>query len=415
MAALAQPDPVVFDAERVRADFPIFRREVHGKPFVFLDTGASAQKPEIVVEQTRRLMQDDYATVHRGVYHLSQQMTAAYEDARAKVARFLGASTAKEVVFVRGATEGINLVANSYGNQAVGEGDEILISAMEHHSNIVPWQLLAERTGAKLKIIPIFDDGTLDWEAFGELLSPKTKIVSLVHVSNAIGTVVDIMRAAEMAHAVGAVLVVDGCQAAPRMRIDVQALGADFYVFSGHKTYGPTGIGVLWGRTELLEAMPPWEGGGAMIEEVTFAKTTYAPPPLRFEAGTPNFVGAVALGTALDYLSALDLDAVDSHERALVAELESALRGLNSIRVVGTAPDKTGVVSFVMEGVHPHDIGTILDRDGIAIRAGHHCTQPLMDRFAVPATARASFGIYNTSADIERLVAGLQKVTDIFG
>ncbi|RME63976.1 MAG: cysteine desulfurase, partial [Alphaproteobacteria bacterium] len=356
-----------------------------------------------------------YATVHRGIYQLSQNMTEAYEAARETAARFIGARGAEEIVFVRGATEGINLVAQSWGRAHLKAGDEIILSEMEHHSNIVPWQLLRDQIGIVIKVAPISDDGALDYEAYEALLGPGTKLVAITHMSNVLGTEVDIRRVVAAAKAVGARVLVDGCQAVPHLPLDMAALGCDFYAFSGHKLYGPTGIGVLWARYDVLESMPPYHGGGSMIEEVTFPRTTFLPPPLRFEAGTPNFVGAVGLAAAMDYVSGLGLAGIHAHEMAVLDYAEQRLRAFNSLRIHGTARPKGSIISFTMAGVHPHDIGTILDRDGIAIRAGHHCAQPLMERLGVAATARASLGLYSTQGDIDRLVAGLEKVVDIFG
>lgn len=413
---LAAPSMVKqgYDAERVRADFPVLSQQVYGKPFTFLDSAASAQKPQVVIDRVRRAYEQEYATVHRGIYKFSGEMTEAYEQARETTANFLNAKSEKEIVFVRGATEGINLVATSWGNM-LQEGDEIILSEMEHHSNIVPWQLLRERKGITIKVAPITDDGALDYDAFEALLSPKTKLVAITHMSNALGTLVDIKRIVSAAHVVGAKVLVDGCQAAPRMPVDVQNLGCDFYVFSGHKVYGPTGIGALWARYEILDAMPPYHGGGSMIEEVRFEKTTFLEPPLKFEAGTPNFVGSIGMATALDYVSGLGLEAIHTHEEDLLNYAEEQLRGLNSVTLYGTARPKNAILSFSMADVHPHDIGTILDRDGIAIRAGHHCAQPLMERLGVNATARVSFGVYSTREDVDRLVKSLTKVIDIFG
>ncbi|WP_264595344.1 cysteine desulfurase [Sphingobium sp. B12D2B] len=396
-----------------RADFPGLVT-VDGKPWHYLDTAATAQKPQAVIEATVRAMGADYATVHRGVYARSADMTLAFEAARRRVARFINAPSENEIVFVRGATEGINLVAQSWGGANLKAGDRILLSTLEHHSNIVPWQLIAERTGAQIDVAPLTPDGRIDLDAMAAMIRPEHKLVALAHVSNVLGSVLDVRRVAEIAHGAGALLLVDGCQAAPRLAIDVQALGCDFYLFSGHKLYGPTGIGVLWARGEILEAMPPYHGGGAMIDKVTFARTTYAPPPARFEAGTPAIIETIGLAAAIDYVEAIGLDRMAAHEDALVARTREALRGINTIRLLGPE-DAAGIVSFVMEGVHPHDIGTILDESGVAIRAGHHCAQPLMAHLGVEATARASFGIYNDESDIEALLRGLDRVRTIFG
>ncbi|MCW2403823.1 cysteine desulfurase/selenocysteine lyase [Sphingobium sp. B1D7B] len=396
-----------------RADFPGLVT-TDGKPWHYLDTAATAQKPQAVIDATVRAMGADYATVHRGVYARSADMTLAFEAARRRVARFINAPSENEIVFVRGATEGINLVAQSWGGAHLKAGDRILLSTLEHHSNIVPWQLIAERTGAQIDVAPLTPDGRIDLDAMAAMIRPEHKLVALAHVSNVLGSVLDVRRAAEIAHGAGALLLVDGCQAAPRLAIDVQALGCDFYLFSGHKLYGPTGIGVLWARGAILEAMPPYHGGGAMIDKVTFARTTYAPPPARFEAGTPAIIETIGLAAAIDYVEAIGLDRMAAHEDALVARTREALRGINTIRLLGPE-DAAGIVSFVMEGVHPHDIGTILDESGVAIRAGHHCAQPLMAHLGVEATARASFGIYNDESDIEALLRGLDRVRTIFG
>lgn len=392
----------------LKGDFPGLAGD-----WAYLDTAATSQKPQAVIDAIARCYGPDYATVHRGVYERSATMTLRFEEARATVARFIGATSPDEVVFVRGATEGINLVAQSWG-QRLKAGDRILISALEHHSNIVPWQMLCERSGAVLDVAPLTEDGRIDEDALIALIGPQTKLVSIAHVSNVLGSTVDVRRIADAAHAAGALLLVDGCQAAPRLTLDVAALDCDFYVFSGHKLYGPTGIGVLWARGQILASMPPWQGGGAMIETVTFEKTTYAPPPGRFEAGTPHIEGVIGLAAAIDYVEAIGLDRIHAHEAALVRQARDALSGLNSVRLLGPE-DSAGILSFTMEGVHPHDIGTILDEAGVAIRAGHHCAQPLMNLLGVPATARASFGLYSSPRDVERLVEGLARVTRIFG
>lgn len=393
----------------VLADFPAIP---HG--WAYLDTAATAQKPAQVIDAITRGYDTTYATVHRGVYQRSADMTLAYEAARRRVATFLNAPSLDEVVFVRGATEGINLVAQGWAAHHLKSGDRILLSALEHHSNIVPWQMVAERIGAHIDVVPLTNDHRIDLDAMEAMLTPQHKLVALAHVSNVLGSVLDARRAADLAHAVGAKLLLDGCQAVPRLSVDVQALDCDFYVFSGHKLYGPTGIGVLWGHGDLLEATQPVQGGGAMIDRVTFEKTTYAPPPARFEAGTPHIVGVLGLHTAIDYVETIGLDRIHAHETALVAKTRDALSSLNSIRLFGPE-DAAGIVSFAVEGVHPHDVGTILDEERVAIRAGHHCAQPLMDLLGVPATARASFGVYNDETDIDRLVAGLERVRKIFG
>jgi cysteine desulfurase/selenocysteine lyase len=382
--------------------------------WAYLDTAATAQKPKAVIDAIARGYSETYATVHRGVYQRSADMTLAFEAARRRTAGFIGARTAEEVIFVRGATEGINLVAQSWGGTFLKPGDRIMLSVLEHHSNIVPWQLVAERTGAEIDVTPLTEDGRIDLDAMAAMLTERHKIVALAHVSNALGSVLDVRRAAALAHGVGALLLVDGCQAVPRMPVDVSALGCDFYVFSAHKLYGPTGIGVLWGRSELLDAMPPVQGGGAMIDRVTFEKTTFAPPPARFEAGTPHVVGVLGLEAAIDYVEAIGLDAIQAHEEALVRETRETLASLNSVRVFGP-DDSAGIVSFAVEGVHAHDVGTILDESRVAIRAGHHCAQPLMAHLGVDATARASFGVYNSRSDVEALVRGIERVRRIFG
>lgn len=392
----------------LRDDFPGLAGGWH-----YLDTAASAQKPQAVIDATVRAMGADYATVHRGVYRRSADMTLAYESARRRVASFIGAQSQDEIVFVRGATEAINLVAQSWG-QGLTAGDRILLSVLEHHSNIVPWQLLRDRTGIEIDICPLTADGRIDLDAAEAMLTPAHKLVAFAHVSNVLGSTLDAKRAAKLAHAVGAKLLLDGCQAVPRMAVDVQALDCDFYVFSAHKLYGPTGIGVLWARADLLETMPPWQGGGAMIDRVTFERTSYAPPPQRFEAGTPAIIEAVGLHAAIDYVEAIELEAIHAHETDLVRQTREALRSINSVTLFGP-DDAAGIVSFAIEGVHPHDIGTILDEEGVAIRAGHHCAQPLMEHLGVPATARASFGLYSNENDVAALVRGIDRVQRIFG
>ena len=390
-----------------RADFPGLADN-----WAYLDSAATAQKPAVVIDAIARAYGPEYATVHRGVYARSATMTERYEAARARVAAFIHGA-ADEVVFVRGATEAINLVANSWGNR-LQRGDRILLSALEHHSNIVPWQLLGDRTGIEIDVAPLTADHQIDLDALEAMLTPRTKLVAISHISNVLGGVTDIARVAKAAHATGALLLVDGCQAAPRLAIDVAALGADFYTFSGHKLYGPTGIGVLWARREILSRMPPWHGGGAMIETVTFERSTYAPAPARFEAGTPHIVGAIGLAAAIDYVENIGIGVIDAHERGLARAARAALREVNSLTLFGPE-DSAGIVSFALDGVHPHDIGTILDEGGVAIRAGHHCCQPLMHLLGVPATARASFAVYNDLGDVERLVDGVKRVTRIFG
>jgi len=401
------------DIEKVRKDFPILQGESHGKPLVFLDSAASAQKPQSVIDAISKLYAQRYANVHRGVYELSVQATEAVEAARSKIAAFIGAER-RETLFVRNATEGINLVAHSWGRRNVSRGDEILITHMEHHANIVPWQMLCEEVGARLVVAPIDDVGQIDMRAFEGLLSPRTRLVAVCHVSNTLGTVNPVEEIAGLAHAAGARLLVDGAQAVPHQRVDVRNLACDFYAFSGHKLYGPSGIGVLWGRAELLEEMPPFLGGGDMIRSVRFEKTTYNEIPHKFEAGTPDIAGAAGLAAAVDYVEALSLEAIAQHEHDLLDYATERLEALPGLRILGTAPLKAAVISFVLEGIHPHDIGTILDQQGVAIRTGHHCTQPLMERLGVPATARASFALYNTREDADALVAAVQATQEMF-
>jgi cysteine desulfurase / selenocysteine lyase len=403
------------DVDRVRADFPILATQSHGKPLVFLDSAASAQKPRAVIEAVTRVYSESYANVHRGVYELSMKATDAYEGARATVQRFLNAASTKEIVFVRGTTEAINLVAGSYGRQHVGAGDEVLITGLEHHSNIVPWQLLCEATGARLRVVPITDSGEVLLEELEQLLSPRTRIVSVAHISNALGTLLPVKEIVRIAHARGVPVLLDGAQSAPRTPIDVRDLDCDFFAFSGHKAYGPSGIGVLYAKAEHLAAMPPWQGGGDMILSVSFEKTTYNEIPYKFEAGTPNIAGAIGLGAALDYLAGLDLERVAAHEDDLLRHGTAVLSAIPGLRLVGTARRKAGVLSFVIDGVHPHDLGTVLDYEGIAIRTGHHCAQPVMERFGLPATSRASLGVYNTRADLDALAAGIRKAQELFG
>lgn len=381
--------------------------------WAYLDTAATAQKPKPVIDAIARGYGETYATVHRGVYQRSAEMTVAFEASRRRVAQFIGANAPEEVIFVRGATEGINLVAQSWGGTNLKAGDRIMLSMLEHHSNIVPWQMIAASAGAEIDVAPLTEDGRIDLDAMAAMLTPRHRIVALAHVSNVLGSVLDVRRAVDLAHRVGALLLLDGCQAVPRMPVDVAALGCDFYVFSGHKLYGPTGIGVLWGRSEVLEVMPPWQGGGAMIDKVSFSGTTFAPLPARFEAGTPHVVGVLGLHAAIDYVDSIGLEAIAAHEQALVREARDALSRLNSVRLLGP-DDSAGIVSFAVEGVHPHDVGTILDESRVAIRAGHHCAQPLMEHLGLDATARASFGVYNSKQDVEALVRGIERVTRIF-
>jgi cysteine desulfurase/selenocysteine lyase len=403
-----------FDVDKVREDFPVLKQRIHGKPLVYLDSAATAQKPFAVIDAIRRFHEVDCANIHRGVHELSQRSTAAYEETRSKAKRFLNARAKNELIFVRGATEGINLVASSWGRKNVKAGDEIVISTLEHHSNIVPWQMLCEEKGAKLRIIPVDDRGELLLEEYDKLLGPRTRMVAVGHVSNALGTINPVRQIVEMAHRAGALALIDGAQAAPHLKIDVQALDADFYTFSGHKVIGPTGIGILYGKARLLNAMPPYQGGGDMIKSVTFEKTVYADLPYKFEAGTPNIAGGIGLGAAFDYITRLGLDNIAAYEHDLLVYGTEALSRIPGLRIIGTAREKAAVLSFVIEGIHPHDIGTVLDRQGIAVRTGHHCAQPAMDRFGVPATTRASLAFYNTPAEIDALAAGLGKVKEIF-
>ncbi|HET6161722.1 MAG TPA: cysteine desulfurase [Dongiaceae bacterium] len=402
------------DVARIRQDFPILSRPVRGKRLVFLDSAASAQKPRSVTEAERDIYETGYANVHRGVYWLSQRATGEFEAVREKVRRLLNARETREIVFVRGATEAINLVAQSFGRAFLSAGDEVLISHMEHHSNIVPWQMLREYKGVVLKVAPIDDAGELDLEAFEKLIGPRTKLIAVTHVANALGTVVPIEQVIRLAKGHGIPVLVDGCQAVPHQAVDVQALDCDFYVFSGHKLYGPTGIGVLYGKAELLQAMPPWQGGGDMIRSVSFERTEYNELPWKFEAGTPHIIGAIGLGAAIDYVQSIGYDAIAAHEADLLACALRELSKINSLRIIGQPRHRSGVISFALGDVHPHDIATILDQDGVCVRAGHHCAQPTMDRFGVSATARASFGIYNDRDDIDSLVAGLRKVQEVF-
>jgi cysteine desulfurase/selenocysteine lyase len=404
-----------WDVERIRKDFPILHQEVHGKPLVYLDNAATAQKPQVVIDALAEYYTADNSNVHRGVHRLSERATEAYEGARARIQHFLNAAHPHEIVFVRGTTEGINLVAHTYGRRAVGAGDDVVITALEHHSNIVPWQMLCEEKGATLRVVPIDDAGEVDLEAYEGLLGERTRVVAVAHVSNALGTIVPVKRMIEAAHRRGIPVLVDGAQAAPHLRVNVQALDCDFYTFSGHKTYGPTGIGVLYGKTALLESMPPFQGGGDMIKSVSFEKTVYNDLPYKFEAGTPHIAGAIGLGVALDYLEGLGLDQIATYEHELLAYATARLSSLPGVRLVGTAREKAGVLSFLVEGIHAHDVGSILDRDGIAVRAGHHCAMPVMARFGVAATTRASLALYNTRDEIDALARGITRVREIFG
>ena len=414
------PDPAprpaanMFDVMRVRAEFPILAQEVNGRPLVYLDNGATSQKPRPVIDAIRRYYESDNANVHRGLHALSERATSAYEGARDTVRTFLNAADRREIVFVRGATEGLNLVAQSWARPRLAPDDEIVITTMEHHSNIVPWQLVCRQTGARLRVAPIHDSGELDMEAFADLVNERTKVVAAAHVSNALGTVNPVREIIAIAHDVGAVAVLDGAQAAPHGAVDVRALGCDFYALSSHKCYGPTGMGVLYGRAELFEEAEPYQGGGDMIRTVSFEESTWNDLPYKFEAGTPNIAGGIGLGAAIEFMTGLGLDAIAAHERDVLEYATEAVGEMDGIRLIGTAPEKAGILSFVVEGVHPHDVGTIVDRHGVAIRAGHHCAMPLMRRYGVPATSRASLALYNTTADIDALVESLHTVKEIF-
>lgn len=405
----------MFDVEKIRRSFPILSEEIHGRPLVYLDNAATTQKPDAVIEAINHYYRHDNANIHRGVHLLSQRATDGYEAVRVAAQSFIHARSSSEIVFVRGATEAINLVTHTYGRANVGPGDEVLITAMEHHSNIVPWQILCDEKRATLRVVPINDRGEVLIETFERLLGPRTRIVSVAHVSNALGTVNPVKQIVRMAHSRNIPILVDGAQAAPHMPINVQDLDCDFYAFSGHKIYGPTGIGVLYGKAELLENMPPYQGGGDMISSVTFEKTIYNKLPYKFEAGTPNIAGVIGLGAAISYVNSLGIDSIANHEDELLSYATNRLSQVRGITLVGTAREKVGALSFVMEEIHPHDIGTILDQEGIAVRTGHHCAQPVMDRFGIPATVRASFGLYNTKAEIDRLVEGIEKVREILG
>lgn len=407
--------PEEFDVEKIRADFPALHQKIYGKPLVYLDNAATTQKPQSVLNVINTYYVCSNANVHRGIHFLSERATRTYEYARAKVQHFLNAAHPEEIIFVRGTTEGINLVAQSYGRSRLKPGDEIIISTIEHHSNIVPWQLIAEATGAKIRAIPVNEDGELILEEYERLLNARTKIVAVGHVSNALGTINPVKQIIRMAHEYGAVTMIDGAQSVPHIAVDVRDLDADFYAFSGHKIYGPTGIGILYGKRRLLEQMPPYQGGGEMIRDVSLERTTYADLPHKFEAGTPHIAGSVALGAAIDYVTHLGLNTIAAYEHQLLVKATEKIGSLPGLKLIGTAREKSAILGFVLEGVHPHDIGTILDREGVAVRVGHHCAQPTMKRFGLPATARASFSFYNTEQEIERLYAGLLKVKEVFG
>ncbi|HUO58874.1 MAG TPA: cysteine desulfurase [bacterium] len=409
------PKTTVFNVEKLRKDFPLLRQKVHGKPLVYLDNAATTQKPLVVIETLEKFYKEYNSNIHRGLHLLSEKATAAYEAVRIKAQAFVNAADPREIIFTRGTTEGINLVAQTWGRQNVGAGDEILVTTMEHHSNIVPWQMLCGEKGAILKVVPIHDDGELDMEALAKLLTPKTKLLAITHVSNALGTINPIADIVRLAHSKGARVLVDGAQAAPHLAVDVRALDCDFYVLSGHKIYGPTGIGILYGKYQLLDSMPPYQGGGDMIASVTFEKTLYKKPPYKFEAGTPNIADTIGLGAALDYITKTGLDNIAGHEQDLLAYGTKKLSEISGLKLVGTASHKAGVLSFTLGEIHPHDIGTILDRQGVAIRAGHHCAQPVMDRYGIPATARASLALYNTRGEIDALTKGIRKVLEVLG
>ena len=406
--------PTGFNAERVRADFPVLQQMVNGKPLVYLDNGATSQKPQAVIDEIVRYYTTENANVHRGVHTLSQNATEDYENARAKLRGLLNAADDHEIIYTSGTTQSINIVAQSYGRQNIGEGDEIIVSNMEHHSNIVPWQMLCEEKGAVLRVVPIDDSGELLMDEYERMLSPRTKLVSITHVSNALGTILPVEQIIELAHAQGVPVLLDGAQAVPHMAVDVRKLDCDFYVFSGHKLFGPTGTGILYGKAELLDAMPPVQGGGEMIKSVTFEKTIYNDLPYKFEAGTPNIAGAVGLGAAVDYVQSMGYETFAAHEDELLEYGTKALESIGGLRIIGTSPRKAGILSFVIENIHPHDIGTILDAEGIAVRTGHHCAQPVMQRFQIPATARASLAMYNTKEDIDALVRGIDRVIEVF-
>lgn len=406
--------PAVFDVKRIRDDFPILRQQIHGKPLAYLDNAASAQKPQAVIDAMDEVMTSYYSNIHRGVHKLSELSTRGHDEARVKVRKFLNAPEEKQVVFVRNATEAINLVARTWGDANLKPGDEVLITHMEHHSNIVPWQMACERSGAHLKVVPVLDNGELDLDAFDSLLSPKTKLVCVVHVSNALGTINPVEDIIQRAHNHGALVLVDGAQSTPHMRIDVQAMDCDFFAFSGHKVYGPSGVGVLYGKREHLEAMPPLFGGGDMILSVSIEKTVYNEIPYKFEAGTPDIIGAIGLGAAIDYLESVGFDNIEAYENELLEYGTAKLADIADVKMIGTAPNKAAILNFVLDCAHPHDIGTILDREGIAVRTGHHCTEPLMKRYNVPATARASMSFYNTKDELDRLADGIRKVIRMF-
>jgi cysteine desulfurase/selenocysteine lyase len=406
---------VKFDVERIRKDFPVLDQTIHGKPLIYLDNAATSQKPLAVIEAEVHFYRHDCSNIHRGVHELSERATKSYEDARVTVQRFLNARDSKEIIFVRGTTEAINLVANSFGRKNVKAGDEILITAMEHHSNIVPWQMLCEEKGAKLRVAPVNDRGELIFDEFEKLLGPKTRLVAVVHVSNVLGTINPVREMIDAAHSKNIPVLLDGAQAAPHLAVDVKDLDCDFYTLSGHKLYGPTGVGVLYGKADLLDEMPPYQGGGDMISSVTFEKTLYNSLPYKFEAGTPNIAAGIGLGAAIDYVKKIGIENISAYEDELLVYATEALSNISGLRIIGTAVKKAGVISFVMEGIHPHDVGTVLDQEGIAVRTGHHCAQPLMERFGIPATTRASLAFYNTKGEIDALASGILKVKELLG
>jgi len=410
-----ETDTTMYDVEAVRADFPILARTMHDKPLAFLDSAASAQKPRQVIDAVREVYEHEYANVHRGLYQISEAVTDKYEGTREIIRDFIGAAHTHEIIFTRNGTESINLVAHSFGRHFLSEGDEVVITELEHHANIVPWQMLRDEKGIVLKVVPITDDGELIMSAFDEALGPRTKLVAVSHMSNVLGTILPVEDIIRRSHAVGAKVLIDGCQAITHIPVDVLALGCDFYIFSGHKLYGPSGIGVLYGREELLNEMPPFMGGGDMISSVTFEKSTWAKLPHKFEAGTPAIAQAIGLGAAIEYVNGLGLDAIAAHENDLLSYATQQLSNLEGLRIIGTAPNKSSVISFMLDYAHPHDIATIIDRAGVAVRAGHHCAQPLMDRMDVPATVRASLGLYSNRADIDALVRALGEVQEFFG
>ncbi len=422
MNALASPEfekemqreAAKFDVSRIREEFPILKQRVHGRPLVYLDSAATSQKPQVVIDAINEYYAEQNANVHRGVHYLSQLATREYEDARVRIQRFINAAESHEIIYTRGTTESINLVAQSYARKFVHEGDEIMISALEHHSNIVPWQMLCDQYRAKLLVIPINDDGELMLEEFARMLNRRVKMVAVAHLSNALGTIIPVKRIIELAHSQDIPVLLDGAQAAPHLKVDVRDLDCDFYAFSGHKMCGPTGIGVLYGKSHWLEAMPPVMGGGDMISSVTFEKTTYNTLPYKFEAGTPNIEGAIGLGVAIDYLNSVGLDRIAAYEHELLGYATEVIGAIPGVKIIGTAREKASVLSFTVDGIHPHDIGTILDQEGIAIRAGHHCAQPVMKRFDVPATARASFAFYNTKEEVDTLAESIQKAIEVF-